>query len=74
MAQMDELGEAFPGQEFSIEDPNSEKGHHERLLEGLQLELIVMNVMEYSANARDCMEIIINEAKSRAREAEILEQ
>ena len=65
-----ELGEAFPAQGFSIE---GDAQKHTQVVENLEAEMAVLNVLEYSHNAIDCMRVILSEAKTKQREAELIE-
>ncbi len=62
-----DLSEGFPGQGFSIVGDNDDS--HQQAAESLEAELLFLNIMEYSENAKDCLQIVINEAKQRQAEA-----
>ncbi len=67
--ELGELKEAFPGQGFSITPADNDVNSHRMTGDTLEAEMVFLNVMGYSANARDCLQVVINEARHRQEAA-----
>ncbi len=63
------LNEGFPGHGFSVIQTDSEERHHQESRENLETELMFLNLMDYSENAKDCLQLVIDEAKERQQAA-----